>query len=180
MTATPIDERADSPEGVTRHAYPASAMAGDYLRAAAGLVPSGLLLATLPTGATAAVILGGFAAIFALFGLRTALRHGTSLEMTETELRARGPWRGTIEWAKLDLMRLAYYSTRRDRRSGWMQLDLGAGGRRLRLDSRIEGFDELVRQAATVAAARGLELNEATAANLEALGIRLPEIGAER
>src|SRR5437588_10857569 len=82
MMATPIDEIMDDPAGVTRHAYPASAMTGDYLRAAAGLVPSGLLLATLPTGATAAVVLGGFAAIFALVGLRTALRHGTSRGMT--------------------------------------------------------------------------------------------------
>ena len=126
-----------------------------------------------------AVVLGGFAAIFALFGLRTAWRHGTSLEMTGTELRARGSWRSTIEWAKLDRMRLAYYSVRRDRRSGWMQLDLGAGGARLRLDSRIDGFDQVVRHAAIVAAARGLELNEATAANLQALGIRLPDSGAE-
>src|SRR5438128_682912 len=105
MMMTPIDDTMDDPMmgdpiGTTRHAYPVSAMAGDYLRAAAGLVPSGLLLATLPTGATAAVVLGGFAAIFAVFGLRTAFRHGTSLEMTGTELRASGPSRSTIEWGK--------------------------------------------------------------------------------
>ncbi len=179
MTATPIGERTDDPAGTTRHAYPAAAMVGDYLRAAAGLVPSGFLLVTLPVGATAAAVLGGFAAVFAVFGLRTALRHGTSLEMTETELQASRPWRSTIEWAKLDHMRLAYYSTRRDRRSGWMQLDLRAGGARLRLDSRIAGFDRVVRHAATIAAAHRLELNEATAANLQALGIRLPDTGAE-
>jgi hypothetical protein len=179
MTTMPVDELPEDAAGTTRHAYPASAMVGDYLRAAAGLVPSGLLLVAMPVGTTAAVVLGGFAAIFALFGLRTALRHGTSLEMTETELRAHGPWRSTIEWAKLDHMRLAYYSTRRDRRSGWMQLDLGAGGQRLRLDSRIDGFDRVVHHAAMVAAARGLELSEATAANLQALGIRLPDSGAE-
>ena len=45
-------------------------------------------------------------------------------------------------------MKLAYYSTRRDRKSGWMQLELGAGGARVRLDSRIAGFDRLVRRAA--------------------------------
>ena len=31
--------------GVTRHAYPASAMVGDYMRAAAGLVPTGVIFA---------------------------------------------------------------------------------------------------------------------------------------
>ena len=166
---------ADSMGAETRHAYPASAMLGDYLRAAAGLVPVGVVFATVPVGAVAAGILGGFAAIFGVFGVRTALRHGTSLEMTDSELRARGLWHTTIRWDELDRMRLAYYSTRRDRRSGWMQLDLSAGAARVRLDSRIEGFDQVVRHAAHVAAARGLGLTEATMSNLEALGIALPE-----
>ena len=54
----------------------------------------------------------------------------------------------------------------------------------MRLDSRIEGFDQVVRHAAEVALARGIALNDATAANLQALGIRLPdyltEAGAAR
>jgi hypothetical protein len=172
----PAEDFADT----TRHGYPASAMVGDYLRAAAGLVPVGILFATLPVGGVAAGILGSFAAIFGAFGLRTALRHGTSVEMTETELRARGLWRSTIHWDELDQMRLAYYSTRRDRRSGWMQLDLRAGGARARLDSRIDGFDQVVRRAAEVATARGLALNEATWSNLQALGIHVPEPEAMR
>lgn len=177
---TAIDDDGEDAAGTTRHIYPASAMVGDYLRAAAGLVPTGAVFATEPVGAVAAAVLGGFAAIFGIFGLRTALRHGTSLEMTDAELRAHGVWRCTIAWAELDRMKLAYYSTRRDRRSGWMQLELGAGGARVRLDSRIAGFDQLVRRAAEVAAARGVALNDATAANLEAIGIRLPEPGAWR
>ena len=180
MTTMPIDELPEDAAGTSRHAYPASAMVGDYLRAAAGLVPVGVLFATLPVGTVAASILGSFAAIFGAFGLRTALRHGTSIEMTDTELRARGLWRSTIHWAELDHMRLAYYSTRRDRRSGWMQLELGAGRAKLRLDSRIEGFDRLVRRAAEVAASHGVALNDSTMSNLEALGIRLPELGAMR
>lgn len=59
-----------------------------------------------------------------------------------------------------------------------MQLELGAGRARVTLDSRIAGFDQLVRRAAAVAVARGIALNEATLANLEALGVRLPEPGA--
>jgi len=105
------------------------------------------------------------------------LRHASSVEMTERELRARGPREASLRWADLDRMKLAYYSTRRDRRAGWMQLELGAGRTRLRLDSRIEGFDELVRHAARVAAANGVELKEATVANLEAMGIKSPYRG---
>ena len=155
-------------------------MIGDYLRAAAGLVPTALVLATEPLGTVAATVLGGFAAIFGVFGLRTLLRHGTSLEMSDGELRASGVWQRTIGWAELDYMKLAYYSTRRDRRSGWMQLELRARGARVKLDSRIVGFDRLVQRAAEVAAMRGLELNDATLANLHALGIRLPDAGAHQ
>ena len=174
-----IDRIGDSETG-SRHIYPTSAMAGDYLRTAAGLVPAGVLFATVPVGAVAAAVLGSFAAIFAVFGLRTVMCHGTSLEMSENELCAHGLRRGTIAWAELDRMKLAYYSPRRDRRSGWMQLELRAGGERLKLDSRIAGFDRLVRRAAEAAAARGIALNEATVANLQALGVRLPEAGAGR
>jgi hypothetical protein len=169
-----------APGAATRHSYPASAMAGDYLRAAAGLVPTGLLFATVPIGAVPGAVLGTFAVVFGIFGLRTALRLATRLEMTDTDLRTEGAVRRRIAWAELDRFKLAYYSTRRDRRSGWMQLQLGAGHSRVNLDSRIEGFDQLVRRAAKVAAARGLEVGDATAANLEALGIRVPERKAER
>ena len=175
-----LEEVSNEAAGTSRHIYPASAMVGDYLRAAAGLVPTGAVFATEPVGAVAATVLGGVAAIFGIFGLRTALRHATSIQMTDAELRAQGAWRCTITWAELDRMKLAYYSTRRDRRSGWMQLELGAGGARVKLDSRIAGFDQLVRRAAEMATAHGIALSEATVANLEALGVRPSEPGAGR
>jgi hypothetical protein len=171
----PTDEIYEDTAGATRHVYPTAAMVGDYLRAAAVVVPVGVVFVAVPVGTVAAVVLGSFAALFGIFGLRTLLRHGTSLEMTDTELRAEGVSRRRIAWAELDRMKLAYYSTSRDRRNGWMQLELGAGGARVKLDSRIDGFDRLVSRAAEVAAARGVELDDATAANLHALGIRLPE-----
>lgn len=159
---------------MSRHAYPASAMLGDYARAAAGFFPAMSVLLLSSLGAAATVILAAFAALFALFGIRTALRHMTRVDSGETGLSASGPLAATIRWADLDGFKLTYYSTRRDRRDGWMQLDLRGGGSVIRLDSRIEGFDALVERSALAAAARGLELSAATAANLEALGIRHP------
>lgn len=166
--------------GSSRHGYPASAMIGDYLRAAAGLVPAGAIFATMPVAPVPATLLGGFAMIFGIFGLRTALRHNTSIEMTDAGIRARGLVERTVAWAELDRLRLAYYSTRRDRKSGWMQLELGGSGTRLSLDSRIAGFGEVVRRAADAAADNRLQVSEATAANLEALGVRVPEWQIER
>jgi hypothetical protein len=159
---------------MTRHAYPNSAMVGDYVRAAAGFVPATTILALAAAGPVATGLLAGLAALFALFGLRTALRHATRIEATQTGLMSSGPVSATIPWAELDRMKLAYYTTRRDRHDGWMQLELRAGGSIIRLDSRIEGFNELVERSALAAAARGLELSGATAANLNALGIRTP------
>ena len=157
---------------MTSYAYPTSAMLGDYIRAGAGFVPSVAILATLPVGTAAATVLSGFAALFAVFGIRTVLRHGTRFEMTGSALRAAGLRRGTIIWNELSRMNLAYYSTRRDRRDGWMQLELRSGRSTIRLDSRIEGFGELVEKSAKAAETRGLQLNAATSANLAALGVR--------
>ena len=177
---TQVAEAISHTAGATRHVYPTAAMLGDYFRAAAGLVPVAAVFAIEPVGPVAATVLGGFGVVFGVFGLRTLLRHGMSVEMTDTELRATGAWHRTLAWAELDRMKLAYYSTRRDRRAGWMQLELGAGGARVTLDSRIDGFDRLVRRAAEAAAMRGTALSEATVANLESLGVRPPEFGAER
>jgi hypothetical protein len=158
---------------MTLYCYPTSAMLGDYFRAAAGLVPTAAILAITPFGVTATVLLGGFASLFAVFGIRTALRHGTRFEMTETLLSASGLLPCSIAWGELDRVRLAYYSTRRDRRGGWMQLELRSGPKKMRIDSRIEGFTEVVKASARAAEIRGLPLDPATLANLEALGVKL-------
>ena len=158
---------------MTSYAYPASAMCGDYLRAAAGFVPTAVLLVTLPISVVAATVLGGLAMLFAVFGARTILRHGTRFEMTKSALLALGLRRTSIAWSELESMTLAYYSARRDRRDGWMQLELRSGWKKIRLDSRIEGFAELVGKSASAARARGLTLNAATLANLSALGVGL-------
>src|SRR5438132_11305858 len=146
-------------------------MLGDYLRTAAGFVPATVILVTLPLVNITTILLSGFAALFAGFGIRTIIRHGTRFEMTGSALRASGMRRAAIVWGQLDRMKLAYYSTRRDRRDGWMQLELRSGRSSIRLDSRITGFTELVEFSARAAEARGLVLNAATLANLAALGV---------
>ncbi len=156
---------------MSRHVYPTSAMISDYLRAAAGFMPTAALLALAPVGVVAGVILGGLAAMFAVFGIRTALRHASPIEMSEAGVSASGPLGTAIRWDRLDAIKLGYYSTRRDRRDGWMQLELRAGTSRIRLDSRIDGFAQLVGRAARAGAAREIELSPPTAANLQALGI---------
>ena len=158
---------------MTRHAYSPSALFGDYLRAAAGFFPTIAVLAIEPVGIVGGAMLGGFAALFAVFGIRTALRQYTSIEVSAAAVQSLGLLQCSISWSELERMKLSYYSTRRDGRSGWMQLKLGAGRSTLRIDSRVEGFSELVRASAKAAEMRGLSLDPATSANLQALGIEL-------
>lgn len=162
---------------MTSHGYPASAMLGDYLRAAAGFLPATTMLATMPLGATAGAVLGVVAALFASFGIRTMLRHGSRVELTESAMRSTGLLQTSIVWEELDRMRLGYYSTRRDRSEGWMQLELRSGRSRIRVDSRIEGFSNLVKRSAAAAERRGVQLDGATLANLAMFGVSLRRDG---
>src|SRR5260370_15008004 len=129
---------------MTRHAYPLSALFGDYLRAAAGFFPTIAVLAIEPVGIVGTTMLGGFAALFAVFGIRTALRHCMFIEVTEAALQSSGLLQASISWSKLDRMKLSYYSTRRDGRGGWMQLKLCAGWSTPRGASRASWFFHVV------------------------------------
>lgn len=156
---------------MSRHRYPVSALAGDYARAAAGLALAIPPLVLVQLNAVVASIFALLAALFAVFAWRTLLRQLGTIEMNDAEICRAGLFPVCLRWDSLDEVKLGYYATRRDGASGWMQLALRAGRRRLRLDSRIEGFAAIAARAAAVARQRDLALSPATANNLAALGI---------
>ena len=129
---------------VIRHRYPPASLLADYGRAGIGFAATSLPLLFLPADAAIVPVLGALALLFAGFAGRTALKQGMAIEMTQEGIAATGAWPADIRWAALDHLNLAYYSTRRDRRNGWMQLTLGAENRRLRVDSTLGGFQEVV------------------------------------
>ena len=152
--------------------YPRPTLWADYVRAAAGVVLCGAPLLLLEVNRwLAAILFGGFL-LFALFLVRTALRHHTRYVLGPDTLCADGPAGTLVEWNRLDCMKLSYFSTKRDRTDGWMQLTLGSlGGRRVKIDSSLDGFHDIVERAAGAAQAGGLTLSDATRANLRAMGI---------
>ena len=178
--SAPVPETAPEPgfdaaqaaeTGESRHRYPARAVLLDYLYSGLGILltlgPLGLAASAGP----AAWVLGGLGALFAVYGVRTVLRHRTCLRLGEEGLVVESPLRRRLRWDRLTRCTLGYYATRRHRDRGWMQLTLKAGGWRLRIDSQIEGFDRIVRRAVHAAAARGIALDHTTQENLRALGI---------
>ena len=152
--------------------YPRQTLWADYLRAAAGVLLCGVPLALLEVNRwLAALLVGGFV-LFGLFFLRTALRQRTRYVLGPDTLCADGPAGTLVEWQRLDRMKLSYFSTKRDRTDGWMQLTIGsAAGRTVKVDSSLDGFYDIVERAARAAEAAGLDLSVATRTNLQSMGI---------
>ena len=166
---------------MTRHTYPWEALRGDYIRGALGT-------AVGAGGAVAAgwgVVGWGFAglgALFVFFIARTAIRQQTSYQLTEQGLQRSnttilfgGPAgrKAELRWDDLKAIKLRYYSTKRDKSDGWMQLTLSAEGRRFGIESTIDGFDDIVAATARAIARNGLTVSDSTLANFAALGVSL-------
>ncbi|HTS90581.1 MAG TPA: hypothetical protein VMG55_01155 [Stellaceae bacterium] len=158
---------------MSEHRYPTDALIGDYLRAGAGMALTGLPLLLTPLNPYVVAVLAGLTALFGVFGLLTALRHLRRVELGDDGIALVGPFPARLAWAALENVSLRYFATRRDGAKGWMELRLAGEGRRVMLDSRIEGFDRIARQAAVAAERRHLSLNPTTTTNFAALGIRM-------
>ncbi len=132
----------------------------------------GLPLLLVDVNHWVAVLLGAGFVLFGAFFVRTALRQRTHYLLGPDTLCADGPAGTLVEWNQLDRMRLSYFSTKRDRSGGWMQLVVGsAGARAVKVDSSLDGFYDVVERAALAAEAKGLELNRTTRINLRSMGI---------
>jgi hypothetical protein len=157
--------------------YPWQAMVPDYTRAAVGILATGTPLVVMELPGLAVGVLAFLAAIFTLFGVHAALRHATRILVSARDIRAL-PVGTRLDWDSLTRLKLAYFSVRRDGRRGWMELKLGSGRRTLRIDSRLEGFGEVVRQAAAAARQACVHLEPATLTNLANLGIPMADAPA--
>lgn len=156
---------------MTRYRYATRGIYADYARAAAGCVLTGVPLALAPTGGWVIAIFGALFVMFVVFGLRTWARHRMAVDIDDDAIVQHGLGTRRIPWDRLDALALSYYSTRRDRKNGWMQLRLRGDGATIRLDSAFEGFDEAARRAHDAARRRGLELGPVTQGNLAGLGL---------
>jgi len=172
---------------MSTHHYPIGPLSSDYLRVAVGLALTLGPLLLLDLATPIAWLLSILAVLFAWFGLRTVLRQLSAVELGAEGVAIRGPLGGAVAWDELARMKLAYYAPRSwssarrrdrqheprdDRQQGWLQLTLqGASGRPIRIESTLEGFDQVLRRALAVVARKELALDPTTMANLAALGL---------
>ncbi len=170
-----------------RYRYPVQALRSDYFRAGAGLALCTLPLIFAPPFGGVFLVFGGLATMFALYGLRAWARQMTVVDVTETVVSAACPRiisgrlasRVTLAWDEVRTIKLSYFSTKRDRTDGWMNLKLKGAGESLSVESDIDGFSAIAAKAAAAAKANNVPLSEATVSNFAVLGITVGAVETE-
>lgn len=158
------------------HRYSPQKLWPDYLRGTAGLIICAGLVALAPNVTAVLVVFGGLGLLFALFMLQTVQKQFLQLELTEGGIgTVSNPSRASA-WRELRDLRLRYYALRRNKPGGWMTLRLGFPGRRITVDSTIGGFDDIMARVAREAGERPVQMDDATRANLAALGYQVGDL----
>ncbi len=164
---------------MNEYRYGGTGITADYARGGIGFALCFLPLVLASPGTVIGVILSLLSALFGGYVLRTWRRQNICIRTDDQAIRTLGPLGNEIYWNDLTRLKLSYYSTRRDKEEGWMQLVLKGSGLALRVDTSLEGFAELVAEAAANADRRGIELTPTTVENLKSLGIgaEFPDLG---
>jgi hypothetical protein len=163
---------------MTEYRYPLGRIVADCSLFGIGAVMSGGVVALAPTVLYVVLLFGGLTGVFLLFTIRTALRHRLRIAVDAEGMTIKGARVRAVKWAEVEAVRLRYYSTRRNRKDGWMTLRLKAGGRWVEIDSHLEGFEVLARLVAEAASRRGLALDPTTRGNFSAMGLASAEPGS--
>jgi hypothetical protein len=153
--------------------YPARALAGDYVRAVAGLgIGLGVLLSA-PLSPAIVAIFGGCSAVFGYFAYKTLQRNLTRVAVTDTEICDVSFRTRVMAWQELQGLKLKYFGTKRQARAegGFMQLKLKGGGQSLSYDSSMDGFDYVAWRAAKAIRENGYSMDPTSAGNLLSLGV---------
>lgn len=159
---------------MTVYRYPRRTLIGDYVRTAAGLGIGIGVLVFVPPSPVILAIFGGTTLLFLVFGVRTLQRHLVQVAVTNDGISTAGLVTRAVRWDALERLSLRYYGTRRQQREGsggFLQLGLHGDGTSLRLESSIDGFDEIIRRAAQAARQNGVALDPTSAGNLLGLGV---------
>ena len=148
--------------------YPPRALLGDYLRAGFGLILVAAVAGQLSSSSVSYYVCLIIGVLCSCLLLQTYYRQRTEIDLDDDGVH-RSPFKRTVLWENLNVCKLSYFSTRRDHRQGWMQLVIGSGDNVIKVDSRLERFDELARRAEFAARSRGVTMSRTTVVNFQAL-----------
>ncbi len=151
--------------------YSSAALNGDLTRAGIGFALCATPIALVSLQPWLLLLLATPAGLFAIFGVRTWLRRGIRVALDDSGVTATGLGSARLSWDELSRFKLSYFSTRRDRTNGWMQLSLRSSSGRLSIDSNLDGFDEICDRAFRAATDNDVPLSSASLRNLAELGL---------
>ncbi|MEQ8709578.1 MAG: hypothetical protein RIC36_11335 [Rhodospirillales bacterium] len=164
----------------TMHYYPSKELIGDYVRGAIGMAICATPIILTGSMPVAGWILGFLVLLFAGFIIRTALRHYNRIGMDDTGLTSFGIARKQVTWTEIRKVKMRYYSTKRDRTEGWMQLKVtGQRGQTIEMDSILTEFQSIITRLGAAAVSAGAAMDETTRANFALMGIDLLELANE-
>ena len=154
---------------MTEHSYRPLSLLGDYFRSAVGLILCIVPMTMIEGNRIVTTIFGCGTAIFLYYGIRTFIRHRTRVEISDHGIAVHGPTRRALSWDSVTKVRLRYFAPRKKKFGGWMQLDMAGDGGRISIESKIDGFKDIAARAEAAARVNGLALDDASAANFNAL-----------
>lgn len=150
--------------------YSLKSLMGDYIRSGVGLALTGLPASQLPSSSVGFWLLSVLGLLFVSLAVHTIQRQITRIVMTDETIGGTRA-RNTIKWSNIREVNLAYFSTRTDRKNGWMQLTIACAQRKLRLDSRIDGFHTIAAAVLDHTRHSNVLLSVTSSSNFEALGL---------
>ena len=155
--------------------YRPARLAGDYLRGGFGLGGAALFWVLLPPAPQIHAVFGGLTLLFLLFTIRTVWRQIVRVEVSDDAITMVPPRRGPLAWRDIVRIELSYFSTRRNRKDGWMTLRTdragGAVSRSIPISTASSGSRGARRAAAR---SNGIELSDTTRANFARPRARAP------
>ena len=158
---------------MSQHTYPISSLAASYFKASFGLLVSGSALFFLNLSVGLLIIFAILFLMFVMFSIKVVLRSFTIVRLSEEGIHVTGTLRSGrfLRWEEAEGLKISYFSTRRDRESGSMQLSFYGRGRRITVDSSISQFNTIAEYTAAAVKEKNIAMDSITRTNLEALGI---------
>lgn len=158
---------------MSQHTYPRSSLATAYFKAGFGLLVSGGALFFLNLSEGLLIVFGILFLMFMVFSIKVVLRSTTIVRLSQEGMHVTGTLRAPrfLRWEDAEGLKISYFSTRRDRENGWMQLRFYVRGRHITIDSSISQFDTIAEYAAAAVKEKNIAMDSFTRTNLEALGI---------
>lgn len=154
------------------HRYPLTSLYTNYLQSLTGIVFLGTPFYFSFGNIWLSPIFGGLTALFVVFGIRTGIRHLSVIESTPESIAIVGPLGRRVAWDDIVKVDLRFFSTSRGKsEKGWMELKICDKSGCVKMESNLQGFEQIVSKAANAGFRNAAEMSQTTMENFTAMGI---------